>query len=549
MKKFLLMVLLAVAAMPSFAEVIQYEGVYYDVTRDGSTGSGRVVAPPEGSYSGDIAVYSRFTLDGVTFNIKNRITDMDGFQNSTVRNFICGFNPKDSEYYQIALRNNKGLESIKFLYLNDSGFCPNWLVLRNKENNCVVATMCSNGDENLVKVERFNVYGPDGKLLKPHLMVESTGELIAPDENNVFHLDSNWMHNGEYCGVLPLSAMTPYSLVLLHGVGDDNKYACVRVEPLKGETGVYVQYNGVTYSINNDHAELGVWMNSGAAGKLVIPENIEYNGRQYPVTTIYVDAFRGSDITSVTLPSTITDLKGDAFSFCWNLESADLSKIKVTKLSDLFQNCENLKEVIFPQIADADAGMPLTLEETFTRCTALESVKLPKGTVVVNAFTESGVADFKVVEINESKVAFRCNKFNILDENGQPLPYKLYVEQRDYIDQSNFEKVIHNPTFVNGIYEFKYEDFLYTNYDGNQKFNGTIICAFDDTQSDAIGSGTFLSFNVNENDFSGIDDVEAEDNAPAVYYNLQGVAVPADSLTPGVYIERRGKTATKVLIK
>lgn len=547
MKKFLLMALLAVAAMPSFAEVIQYEGVYYDVTRDGSTGSGRVVAPPEGSYSGDIAIYSRFTLDGVTYSINNRITESDGFLNPTVRNFTCGFNPEDSEFYQIFMRNNKGLESIKFLYLNDSGFCPNYLVLRNKENNCVVATMCSNGDENLVKVEKFNVYGPDGKLLKPHLMVESTGELIAPDENNVFHLDSDWMHNGKYCGVLPLGSY--YSLVLLHGVGDDNKYACVRVEPLRGETGVYVQYNGITYSINNDHAELGAGMNSGAAGNLVIPESIEYNGRQYPVTTIYYKAFGGSDITSVALPSSITTLGNDAFSLCKNLESADLSKIKVTKLSYLFHDCDNLKEVIFPQIVNADAGMPLTLEETFTRCTALESVKLPKGTVVKRAFTGSGVADFEIAEINESKVAFRCIKFNILDENGLPLPYKFYVEKQNFQDITHYETVIINPTFVNGLYEFKYEDFLYTNYEGKQKFYGAIVCAFDDTQSDAIGGSTFLSFNVNENDFSGIDYIEADDNAPAVYYNLQGIAVSADNLTPGVYIERRGKIATKVLIK
>ncbi len=47
----------------------------------------------------------------------------------------------------------------------------------------------------------------------------------------------------------------------------------------------------------------------------------------------------------------------------------------------------------------------------------------------------------------------------------------------------------------------------------------------------------------------GITDITADDeNAPAVYYNLQGMRVNADYLTPGIYIERRGTTARKVYI-
>lgn len=47
-----------------------------------------------------------------------------------------------------------------------------------------------------------------------------------------------------------------------------------------------------------------------------------------------------------------------------------------------------------------------------------------------------------------------------------------------------------------------------------------------------------------------ISGVEASaDEAPARWFNLQGIAVAADDLTPGLYIMRRGTTTAKVLVK
>ena len=58
-------------------------------------------------------------------------------------------------------------------------------------------------------------------------------------------------------------------------------------------------------------------------------------------------------------------------------------------------------------------------------------------------------------------------------------------------------------------------------------------------------------FNIREAE-SGIDNVAidaAEAASPAVYYNLNGAAVPAADLAPGLYIRRQGTTATKVVIR
>lgn len=49
----------------------------------------------------------------------------------------------------------------------------------------------------------------------------------------------------------------------------------------------------------------------------------------------------------------------------------------------------------------------------------------------------------------------------------------------------------------------------------------------------------------------GVDDIiaDSDDNTPAEYFNLQGMKVRATELTPGLYIERRGSNARKVIIK
>ncbi len=48
----------------------------------------------------------------------------------------------------------------------------------------------------------------------------------------------------------------------------------------------------------------------------------------------------------------------------------------------------------------------------------------------------------------------------------------------------------------------------------------------------------------------GVDDIAVDANDAAIeYYNLQGVRVDADNLTPGIYVRRQGNKAVKVIIK
>ena len=49
---------------------------------------------------------------------------------------------------------------------------------------------------------------------------------------------------------------------------------------------------------------------------------------------------------------------------------------------------------------------------------------------------------------------------------------------------------------------------------------------------------------------TSLSEVSADDvNAPVEYFNLQGIRVSGDNLTPGIYIRRQGKIAEKIVVK
>lgn len=156
-------------------------------------------------------------------------------------------------------------------------------------------------------------------------------------------------------------------------------------------------------------------------GDIVIPETFIYDDVNYKVNKIEPNTFEyRSDITSVTLPDTITeigasafnnctslkavDLPADiiicdgAFQYCTSLESVNLEGITTIKnnaflgctnlteitISDsttigvnAFQYCTSLKDITFEGTAEISDG-------AFLGCTGIESIVLPEGLKVLN---------------------------------------------------------------------------------------------------------------------------------------------------------------------
>lgn len=69
---------------------------------------------------------------------------------------------------------------------------------------------------------------------------------------------------------------------------------------------------------------------------------------------------------------------------------------------------------------------------------------------------------------------------------------------------------------------------------------------------DESNTPIFVEFNKKPDSTTGITDITVDvdnSNAPVEFYNLQGVRVSGDNLTPGIYVRRQGSAVSKVLVK
>lgn len=208
-------------------------------------------------------------------------------------------------------------------------------------------------------------------------------------------------------------------------------------------------------------------------GEIIIPAIATYNNEKYSVTQIGWNAFNQSDVTKVTIPSTIKSIKGRAFYGCRSLTEAiveegikelgdsmffdcSLSTVKlpstlknigmrtfrgcvdltsiilpegVTKIGDsAFFQCNSLKEVVIPSTvneigpaafsacillekADIPEGVTSIGEWTFFGCMALQSVSLPQSLTDIGDYAFCGCSALESINIPENVKSLGLSSF------------------------------------------------------------------------------------------------------------------------------------------
>ncbi|MBQ7960960.1 MAG: leucine-rich repeat protein [Clostridia bacterium] len=163
-------------------------------------------------------------------------------------------------------------------------------------------------------------------------------------------------------------------------------------------------------------------------GELVIPETIE----GYPVTIIDTEAFASSQITGITLPSSVyaivekafedcsqlgyvrlnegLDYIGeDAFNMCKKLEDVSIPTTVTAIDHNAFGHCTSLTEIVIPE------NIAYLGEGVFWYCTNLENVIITEGLVIVSMDTFYMCRNLISITIPESVETIETQAFSCCD--------------------------------------------------------------------------------------------------------------------------------------
>lgn len=140
--------------------------------------------------------------------------------------------------------------------------------------------------------------------------------------------------------------------------------------------------NGLSYEFHDDRS--CTLVSADCNGDVVLPETVSSGGIGYTLTSIGAEAFLDSDITSISLPSSITSIGEDAFRRCHRLEKVSVPSVDawigitfaneyaspVSGYRPLYIGDTLLTRLVVP------AGVQTLKPYAFFNCSSLESADL-----------------------------------------------------------------------------------------------------------------------------------------------------------------------------
>ena len=130
-----------------------------------------------------------------------------------------------------------------------------------------------------------------------------------------------------------------------------------------------IEYDGISYSISSKPADglpgtVSV-EKSSRYYNAVIPDTIDYDGKQYIVESIGGRAFQYSSISSIRLPNTLKFIGYEAFNYCNRLTSVVIPDSVIQISAYAFSYCSSLSSV--------EIGKSVSwIESAFYGCSALK---------------------------------------------------------------------------------------------------------------------------------------------------------------------------------
>lgn len=194
-------------------------------------------------------------------------------------------------------------------------------------------------------------------------------------------------------------------------------------------------YNGVPYTVFDKDAKtcmvapvLRSEAPSAMEGEIILPEKVYDGNTEYTLVRIGYMAFYGTNVSSVSIPESVTTIEERAFYNCKTLESVNIPKGLKEIGSHTFYGCGNLRDISLPEnlveighyaFQGCSSITSVTIPETVTNiginafygCVSLTSVNIPSGITELRAGTFQGCSSLSGILLPESLEYIGRNEF------------------------------------------------------------------------------------------------------------------------------------------
>ena len=130
------------------------------------------------------------------------------------------------------------------------------------------------------------------------------------------------------------------------------------------------------------------------SGSVNVPSTVSYNGIEYNVTGIGNLAFCDCDLTSVTLPGSVTSIGNWAFEYCTKLPSIEIPNSVKRIGRNAFANCTSLNSISLPYVVSIG-------EAAFQYCTGLQWFTIPWAVTSIKNNTLEGCTGLTSIGIHD----------------------------------------------------------------------------------------------------------------------------------------------------
>ena len=157
------------------------------------------------------------------------------------------------------------------------------------------------------------------------------------------------------------------------------------------------EVDGIAYFIESDNTVSVTSKTEKYSGSIVIPSEIEYQGKKYTVTSIGAMAFCNcSSLFAVTVPNTVSQIGYSAFYGCKSLSNISLPSLVDSIPEECFAFCSNLQTIKLPEQLKSIG------KEAFDYCSALQTINFPNSLQKIGEFAFSQCTMLNTITIPAS---------------------------------------------------------------------------------------------------------------------------------------------------